>query len=79
MFGFGLWKEIVVDLKEQTFSLKIAERKKLFIISGKLTLNVPYASDMTLESSTLKYKPKTGKHSFEQVVEAFKKMLEENE
>lgn len=79
LFGKDLWEQVTVDLTAGTFSLKITERKKQFIIEGKIALKVPYANNVSLDDMTLKYKPTTNQISVIQVVETFKKMLEENE
>lgn len=75
----GVRKEIMVHLDDKTFSLKITDKKKKFIVSGKITEGVPYASNFSFKNSVLTFTPTLSNHTFESVDKEFDKMLKENE
>lgn len=75
LFKTDLWKQITVDLEGKSFSMKINDRQKLFTVSGKINLNIPYAANMTLENDILQYKPDSTRFTFQQIAEQFERML----
>ena len=79
LFGKDLWEQITVNLDKKTFSLTLTEQKTVWLMKGKIELNEPCARGFSLNGKTLVYTPMLSNLTFSQVVEAFKKMLKENE
>jgi hypothetical protein len=80
-FFSSLWKQISVDLDDKTFRLKITEKKKLFILHGKLAISPKptYTHGFSMNGEYLEFEPSLSNVSFVQVVDLFEKMLKENE
>ena len=75
----SLWKQITVDLDSKTFSLKLSEKKKQFMVNGKITMHELCAMNFSVSGSVLVLKPSRSNLGFAMVVDAFEKMLEEKE
>lgn len=77
----SLWKQISIDLDDKMFRLKVTEKKKLFILHGKLAIspNPSYTRGFSMNGEQLEFEPSTSNINLVQVVDLFEKMLKENE